>query len=265
MIEINGNNYKLCLLDTNILSYALLNFKEFVTQFKIKYDESFTVICFSAFTISEIQKRSELLEKFANIFSQYPALILDGHESLFIKEKNMFLKREIVDPILFCTHTFDSDELYTIITDEKLSQRTSYWKDNREYILDGILNLKSNFESKENKFSNNEIEEFITKASVEQIAKRDIKFVKKALGNNQTPMPNDFPSIKAQAYCVFYKFYTDNRKPILSDIYDILIFSSLPYVDYFVTESNLSEHIKQIQNRHKELKNLQVYSIKDFK
>lgn len=65
-------------------------------------------------------------------------------------------------------------------------------------------------------------------------------------------------------YTVFYKFYPDQRKPILSDVYDIIISSLLPYVDCFITEGHQFDAIQKIKKVDSFLDHLEVKSIKEF-
>ena len=67
------------------------------------------------------------------------------------------------------------------------------------------------------------------------------------------------------AYLYHYKFGTLRRKGEPSDISDILISSALPYVDCFITENSVANHLKQIGAKHEFLKGLEVMTMKDFK
>jgi hypothetical protein len=59
-----------------------------------------------------------------------------------------------------------------------------------------------------------------------------------------------FPSMKAMAYTVFYKFYTDrDRRPSSSDAFDVLISGALPYVEAVITENHQAEAIRKAQHR----------------
>ena len=86
MIELSGKEYKLCLFDTNALSYFLLSPKEWIEYLNHKFDLSRTIICYSVFTLSELWCRPELFEKYLDFFSIFPSAVLEGHESIFQKE-----------------------------------------------------------------------------------------------------------------------------------------------------------------------------------
>lgn len=63
---------------------------------------------------------------------------------------------------------------------------------------------------------------------------------------------------------MFYKFHSDNRKPIMSDIYDILIAMNAPYVDAFVTEGQVVDCIKKIKKFDSFINHLEVLSVKEI-
>ena len=93
---------------------------------------------------------------------------------------------------------------------------------------------------------------------------KNYSFCKETLDSEDELQINKFPSLKAQIYTVFYKFYTDQRKPILSDVFDIIISSLIPYVEVFLTESHQKEVINKIKKNDPFIDGLEVYSINEF-
>ena len=77
-------------------------------------------------------------------------------------------------------------------------------------------------------------------------------------------MINHFASLKMLALMTFYKFYLSGKKPNDSDIPDIIMSSSYPYVDKIITENNQAELMRQVQKRHKFLPNLEIETIADL-
>ena len=271
MIELNGNKYKLCLFDTNVLSDFLINPKDWIGYLGRKFDISQTVICYSVFTLSELYRRQELFEKYIDFFATFPSTLLDGHESIFQKEIEKYKSRERPNPIVLAPFAIKESRLTAkqrlrhIIEKSDFIARTDYWIKGQQQILDGIVELKKNYLSKNDKYSKKEVEEFCFIASIDQIILRDSNFAKSVIDKGENINLEFFPSVKSTSYVVFYKFYPDNRQPLLSDVFDILISSLLPYVDYFLTESNLSNIIKIIQKRHKALSGLKTYSLKQIR
>ena len=71
-------------------------------------------------------------------------------------------------------------------------------------------------------------------------------------------------SFKIMSYSVFYKFYSDIRNPQLSDVFDILIGATIPYVDTLITEKHYFDTIQKIKKQDKFLDNLEVFKVNDL-
>lgn len=270
MISINNNTYKLCLFDTNALSDFLKNPKQWITYFDNEFSLSNTIICYSIFSLSELYYRHDLFEKYLEFFSVFPSAILDGYNSIYQKELKNYFSNDIIDPIVLVPSnisgklTTSKVQLLEIIKKSGFINKTEYWKSSQEEILNGILSLIKNFPPRKKNYSINEIEEFNFIVSTQQIGLRSMDFATEILKNKEHIELNKFPSVISMNYTVFYKFYLDNRKPLLSDIFDIIISSLLPYVDYVITEGNMCEIIKTIKKRHNFLLNIDEKSIKDL-
>jgi len=271
MIELNGKEYQICLFDTNALSNFLKSPKKWIECYDKKFSIASTIIAYSIFSIVEIAESSFLYNKYLEIFSIYPSFILDGFFSIFIKELNAYDKDNYqVNPIVISplhsgleSKLNPKERLKTIIEKSEFFNRKRYWDSGRQSILDGITSLTKNYPPKNNKYSKKEIENFVDLATLQQIIFRDKEFVQKRVNNKYPIDPQKFPSIISTSFVVFFKFYPDKRKPTISDVYDILISSLLLYVDYVITENNLCEIIRKIQENHSFLNKLKYYSIND--
>jgi hypothetical protein len=271
MIEINGKKYSLCLFDTNALSELLISPKNWLNYFANEFGLGNTFISVPAFSLSELYYRKELFQKYIITFSKFPSVILEGYHALFEKEVDSYFNRNYVDPI--CIAPFANSEpnmkketiLKKVFKKSGFTSKTEYWKNGLKDVLDGMLDLKQNYPPKDGSYSLSEIEHFQSLATSHQIAIRDANFVK-SLEKQQAILDfQRFPSVMAKSYFVFYKFYLGNKKPVENDVFDIIISSLFPYVDYLITEGNNSEIVRQIQYRHNFLSNLLVYKVKDIK
>jgi len=271
VIELNGNEYEICLFDTNALSNFLKSPKKWIEFYNQEFSVSSTIIDYSVFSIIEIAESSFLFNKYLEFFSIYPSFILDGFFSIFTKELQAYDNDNFqVNPVVISplnsgleSKLNPKDRLKTIIDKSGFFIRKQYWDSGRQSILDGITSLTQHYPPKNKKYSKKEIEYFVDLASMQQIILRDNKFAQNIIHNNLQIDPQQFPSIISTSFIVFYKFYPDKRKPIISDVYDILISSLLPYVDYIITENNLCEIIRKIQKNHSFLNELKYYSIND--
>ena len=246
----------------------MLKPKQWIEYISEEFTLSDTIICYSVFTLSELYYRQELFEKYIEIFSVFPSAILDGHESIFQKEVQNYWIGNKITPIVIVPFAIQEpgltpqEKLLKVISDSGFVSKSDYWKEGQQEVLSGIIQLKDNYPPKNNKYTIKEINEFNFMASTSQIGIRDPLFARNIINSGQAIDLERFPSLKCTSYFVFYKFYPDNRKPINSDIFDIIISALLPYVDSFISEGNMCNIIKRIQDKHKFFNILKSYSIK---
>ena len=268
---INNNEYKLCLFDTCTLSDFLQNPLQWIKYFDAKFGIGKTIICYSVFTLSELWYRQELFEKFIETFSVFPSALLDGHQSILNKEIDLYKTNTQINPIVLCPFAITENGyspkeiVKKIFSDSDFISKTNYWKNSEEEVLQAILGLVINFPPKHSKYSINEIDFFNLSVSTNQLLIRNKSFAEKEILNHKEININKFPSLKTTSYVVFYKFYFDHRNPQISDVFDIIISSVLPYVDYFITERNMVEIIQTIQKRHMFLQNVTPIKLADCK
>lgn len=275
MIRLKGNEYQLLLLDTNALSDILKEPKKWISFLNDNFDISKTILSYSIFSLSEIYKSKPLFSEYLTFFSIYPSVILDGYDSIFKKEIASYRKQNkeinpiVIAPFLIKSNEIDSprEKLEQVLKLSGFYERTQYWQDARKEILDGIIELKKNFTPANGKtYSLIEIENFIFINTSQQIKLRDKSFVRNEIQIMKRDIDiHQFPSILSTSFVVFYKFYPDNREAILSDVFDIIISSLLPYIDIVITEGHLCEIIRKVQKKHNFINNLKYYSIREVK
>lgn len=272
MITLNNNQYSILLLDTNALSDFLKDVKNWLNYITDYFPNS--IICASAFSLCELSKREDIFDKYLNFFSIWPSGILDGHESIYLKEFEAYGNTNIdISPVVLFPSNFAMNKNITpeqafrkILELANFKSRTNYWLEPRQDILDGILSLKNNYKPKGEKYTSKEIEEFVFFGTIQQIILRNYDFANNMIKIEKKEIDiNQFPSLISTMYVVFYKFYSDNRKAEPSDIIDIIIASILPYVDFVITEGHLCEIIRKVKRRHNFLNNLDYTSIREVK
>jgi len=269
-MNINNTEYKLCLLDTNALTSFIQNPYKWISYFDHHFEIKNTLICYSIFSLCELWYRKEIFEQYLDVFSWYPSLVLDGHESIFQKELLNYFDQNEINPIVISPTTIYEKGLskkailQKLFLTEHFINRTHFWKDQENEILQSIIELKKNYPPNKGNYSIKEIEKFNYFVTIEQIGFRAPDFSKKIILSNQLLDIKRFPSINMTNYMVFYKFYPDNRKPLDSDIFDIIITAICPYVDCIITEGNVCNIINVIQKRHNFLNNCKAYSLKDI-
>jgi hypothetical protein len=141
------------------------------------------------------------------------------------------------------------------------------WTEVAPEILEGIRSLIVNFPSSGSSFTRSEIREFVWLVVFQQLALHEslAGFVRRELDSGRAVDTDAFPSLKAMAYTVFYKFYADpDRRASNSDVLDMLIASALPYVEAFITENHQAETIRKVQH-HGFLGAVQTFRLKDLR
>jgi hypothetical protein len=76
MINLNGNQYKLCLIDTNTVSEMVKYPDPILRYFLETINPSKYIPCFSVFTILELRRKDDVYKRFLEIFSLLPCFIL---------------------------------------------------------------------------------------------------------------------------------------------------------------------------------------------
>lgn len=273
MIKINGNDYRLVLLDTNALS-----------EFS-KHDESLRrfiswsmgpvkfVPCFSQFSLLEVRHRPDVYELVKRAFGILPCLMVKSHEQLLADEVDRYPDPSDIDPTLLGFSMvggegMDIDRVLEVaFGDEYIRGREKYWNDGRKGIVEGIASLVPNYPPAGDTYTPSEARYFIEHTSFSQIAMRQANFATQAVSVAKQMVDIDaFPSVKATAFAVWHKFYADrNRRPTQSDAYDIIIASAIPYMDAVITESHLAESLRKTQRLDDFIKDVEIYTLRDFR
>ncbi len=272
MITLNGSQYGLVLLDTNALSEFLLAPNEWCPLLYKKYFLNGMIPSYSAFSVVEVTSRPEVLEKFVEILSVLPSIMLDGYDSIFRKEVDNYETGRRPSPTLIAPSAVHAPELNPQQRTLKLFElvgldsKSKQWKNDVQTILDGMLRLKGNYPpSNGTTYSITDIQNFVEIVSKQQVQERDPCFLQRIGGTVEQIDISQFPSITIMTLIVFYKFYLDRRRPTQSDVFDIIISSILPYVDVVITEAWMRNTIATIQRRHGYLPNLKALSMADEK
>jgi hypothetical protein len=272
MITINGNEYKLCLLDTNVLSEMIKNpdreFRNFVDGLFLEGN----LPCFSLFSILELRQCNDLYAEFIDLFSAFPCLFLKGHNQLLQEEISLYPDPSSIDPSLLSPLEIALPPgmtrraaLKAVLESTQVRVDGQQWLDGRDPVLSGMLSHVQNFQPSRGKYSPAELRFFLEIVVFQYIATYDRAFVESRLAQGGLKI-DSFPSVKALAYSVFYKFYPDKkRKPSQSDVFDIVISTLLPYVDTVIIERHQAEVIRKIKSRDRLLDNLDVRTLREIR
>ena len=83
---------------------------------------------------------------------------------------------------------------------------------------------------------------------------RNVKVEKKKL--------RQLKSLDILAHSIYYKFFSDRgRIPIQSDIIDVLIMTSTPYIHTFISEKNAIDILNKIKKQTKAIERLNLLTL----
>jgi hypothetical protein len=273
MVEINGTQYKLCLLDTNIISEIIKNRDdEFAKYFNNLFHEGF-LPCFSLFSVIELQQRPDLFSKFLDIFSVFPSVVLKGHSQIFDEEIENYPHFNIINPLLLSPVAIEPyKNLSKRQTVELVFKSEPYLSLSKRYLgsrnsdLDELIANSKAYLPKKDKYSEDEIWLYMQTFVLRHLLLTKKTFVDKKKGKEVINI-DAFPSQLMMAHSIFYKFYEDRqRKPSQSDVFDIIISALVPYVDAFITERNQADAIRKIRNKKMTfLPDIKILTIKDLR
>lgn len=266
MIELNGKSYRLCLIDTNVVSEMLKRPQREFSNFLTKYITDHCIPCFSIWTILELRESRALFTPFLKYFSVIPCAILKSHEQLLADEVAGYAQVSEVNPILLISTPVEKrslrEEVNKAFSKRKLRNLASGWVDGRADALSGMLNLRNNFlPTNGRSYSRNEVSLFVFSTVISQLGMRQASFCHQMLNRGETIVVDSFPSVKASCYTVFFKFYVDNRNEKRSDVFDILIATATPYIDVFLTERHQAEVMRRIRSHDSFLNHVDVQTV----
>lgn len=273
MVTINGNDYRLVLLDTNALSEFAKQGDSFRHFLAWSSAEPMFVPCFSLFSVLEMRRRPDVYGRFKELFRVMPCMLVKSHEQLLDDEVRCYPDPSGIDPTLLGFSLLGGEGmdlarvLDTASADEFFRGREKYWNDGAQDIVEGIASLVANFPPDGNTYRPDEVRHFVEMAGFSQVAMRQPEFAKQMVEiENEAVGIAAFPSVKATTYAVWHKFYADRtRKWTRSDAFDIIIASALPFVDAVVTESHLAESLRKTKRLDDFIEHLTIHTLRDFR
>jgi hypothetical protein len=274
MRTVNGTDYRFCLLDTNAVSEMVkepASLRHFI-EWSLAEKPLF-VPAFSPFTIIELHQNANVYRKFIDLFGIYPCEVLKGYEQLLEEEVRCYPNPAEVDPWLLTFSPVgggDGNRLGPVLDaafrTAWIRDRERHWIEGQMEIVEGMRSLVPNYPPAGATYTPSEIRTFLQIAGLSQLVMRAPEFVTRMPDNRQEIDIDAFPSLKITLYTAFQKFYTDRaRRPSRSDAFDIIISTGAPYVEAIITENHQAEALRQIQRRDTFIKDLLVFTLKDFR
>jgi hypothetical protein len=271
-IDLNGTFYKLCLLDTNVISEMAKHPSQEFRHFTDLTLPRIFLPCFSVFSVLELRQRKGLYEKFLDLFSIYPCFILKSHMQLMREETNNYPDSTGISPVLcgFPGMILKPEntlrKTLDLVFESKINRdKENWWNQEKAQAVGDIVKLVDNYPPKKSTYTVREIRLFLYLQVVSQLYMLSPDFLNSLNSKGDGIKIDSFPTAKMIVYTMFYKFYVDARRPKNSDTFDFLISALTPYVDAIITESHQAEVIKKIKCIDHFLDNVEVYRLRDLR
>ncbi len=259
MIGLNSiyKQHKLIYLDTNVIS-DICKKGDLINKFIAKYPiaENY-LLCFSTYTLYEIARNETLYKDFKSFYSIYPCVLVISYFPLGVKEIDL-----IAGDIAFVNTILLSPQ--AIKVDGKALNPNS---------LDLLLEqseVKGSFANID-RYTTDFYNEVISVLDKPEFGHININYIKNKKGDfvrtfmryelkhrfmNGQNVRVDMKKLKRMksldvlAHAIFYKFFSDGKRKIeQSDIIDILIMTTTPYVHTFISENNAIDVLKKIKKQ----------------
>lgn len=270
MLTANGTRYPLFLLDTMAISAIAKEPNGVGQRFRDAWraTEPPFVPCFTIFTLLELQRRADVFDQFVTTFRDEPCLLIKSYRELIEEEVRCYPEPTLVEPASIAFTPLGSAEhqltnLPTVLG--QVEQDASDWRDAGPAIVEGMVSLVPNYQPARTRYTRDEVRQFAWITAYSQLCEHQLSFAQDQSTKEQAIDVDAFPSVKAMAYTVFYKFYADrDRTPSPSDAFDVLISASLPYVEAIATERHQAEVLRKVRGRDQFLNHLEVFTMRDF-
>ena len=270
MIELKGKKYKICVLDTCIISEFFKNKETIGNKIITKFLDEDYFFAYTYQSLVELMKAPDIFNDLFAYMGIMPTHIVKNHNQLFEDELNEYPNLNKISPYALNIPMLKEAEYYEKLRDVFYSSKSLQMFKSEEKealsILNDLLSWVEKYPSSNGKYFKKDIElwvELVTYKRIMEVKKSILTdFIQK---KTSVLEQKKFLSWTMIGYVTFYKFYFKHRKPRLSDLNDILMSSSYPYVDAVIIEKDMAETLKQIKKRHNFITNLEIMTLDNFK
>ena len=156
----NGNDYRLVLLDTNALSEFVKQGESFRHVLTWSGAQPLFVPCFSLFSVLEMRRRPDVYGRFKELFRILPCMLVKSHEQLLEDEVRCY-----PDPLGISVLGGEGMDLARVLDtaseDESFHGQEKYWNDGAQEIVEGIASLVANFPPDGDAYTRDEVRHFV--------------------------------------------------------------------------------------------------------
>ena len=253
MINLNGENYKICYLDTNIIR-ATLEMSQVIHKNTLTKLADKTIYAISVLTLVEMSHIPSTIEKFIHFMSLIPVLIIKSTNQILAVEKQYYNKViETVELIMLSSNPFDATTNYTITNFLRSENFYNLCHQIKKTQTRTYERLKVEMENEKEKECTPE--EFV-RARIEKVIGKNYPF---SLDDS------NFLAQKLANLLIYYTYKINKKSPQRSDPFDFLIASIVPYMDIFLTENSQANTLRMIKKNHNLINSVEVQTMKELR
>lgn len=267
----SGNKYRLCLLDTNALSEIIKNPLNEGRGFVEKCSPKDHVPCITIYNLIELRRKAELFQQYIKFFSHYPGFLLKPVEVLLKEEQKSIDNSNSVEALMHAFSPLGPDSSYNLnkfinqlFENPVIKAFENNWRKDENSILEIWIRNKTNFSPAKLVANAQDAERFVNEAGVQFLISQFPEWTKYELDAGRLPKISKFPSLQVSLYSVYYRLFDVNWKHQPQEVTDLRIIAAAPYVDVIITEKFQAEILRKIKGRVPEIKNLEIYKLKDI-
>jgi hypothetical protein len=272
VLTLNGHNYRLVSLDTNVVSEVLRDTGGARAGFLSLFADGAHIPCFTVYSLFELRRRVEIYDQFIELFDVLPCMLLKNEEMLFEDERAVYPEHERVDPTLLAfsllnkKHGTNLKNLMEMSAQNPDTQRREReWPSLKQEILDAWIDLRPNFSPRGRRFTPFDGIDFVNRVTLQQVRERAPEWTSEMDAAGSRIAPTAFPSVRMTCWTIFFRLYLAHRKPEVQDVFDALIATPTPYVDAVVTENFQADIYGQVKRFEPRLKPIDVYTLRDLR
>ena len=252
MIKLEEQKFKLCLFDTNALSFIIKN-KSTLINISNEYPFPEYIYAYSPYVLYEIGHNEELFDAYMELFSRFPSLLLKNEVELFFEQNKS--NRNGIEPVIWSISP--SSIIGEGSAHNKLQIAFSLAQIKQKFIIiqktinDNYL-VMCEFAEWAKKYPIDKHNKLLENRIIEAFAANCIGSYLKNAGikdDLRKYLSNEVIRVMSTAW--YYKFVSDrNRVTDINDVVDILNISSLSYCEVFIGERNINNVIEKIKTKN---------------
>ncbi len=188
---IKGTEYKLCLLDSCIISEILKNRKEEGKNFVQLFLQNHYVPCISIWSILELRKSRNLFNQFLDFLSIFPFFLTKSPIDIFTDEIKFYPQSSKVEPILSVFSPMNENQdlhLKTLENNQSFLLYENQWESEwKQSSLRSILSLKDNFAPRGKSYKAADAIRFVQEALPQYVYLHETQWSESLIKRRETP------------------------------------------------------------------------------